>query len=347
MLKQISIKVGLLLLMLVVLNGIYNLFFFEKDMAKVSNEILQARTTQTETDVYYFGESSNFNTQEDDSIKSSISEISSYFYPHLRFTSINRPAAHAGIFKYWLREIHPQNGRPKAVIITMNLRSFNAAWIRSKLEMQLQESLVFTYPFPNLFNRFLLSLQPIDNKTEQQREKLMKKDWRSQVLKFPFKFKHRTTDDWNFTMSNGGHLKPDGTYDTEKCVLACHYIKAYALNLDDKNPRIKDFDEIARYCEQNKIKLYYNLLAENVEYADSLVGKELVYLMKENRDFLMKRYNSENCTVVDNLELVPGLEFTDQTWTTEHYGYRGRMAIARNLANHLKKHFEKEYNKAY
>ncbi len=347
MLKQVLIKIGLLSMLLVALNTIYNQYYFERDMEKVSKEILQIRRTQAETDVYYFGESSNFSVEEDDSIKSSISEISNLFYPGLKITTVNQAASHAGIYKYWLREIHPQNGKPRAFIITMNMRSFNTAWIRSKLEMQLQESLVFTYPFPNLFNRFLLSLQPFDNKTEEQREKLMKKDWRGQVLKFPYPFKYRTTDDWNYNMSNGGHLNPDGTYDTEKCVLACHYIKAYALHLDDKNPRIKDFDEIAKYCEQNKIRLYFNLLAENVEYADSLVGKELVYLMRQNREFLMKRYNSGNCTVVDNLELVPGLEFTDQNWTTEHYGYRGRMLIARNLAKHLKNQFEKEYKTAY
>jgi hypothetical protein len=51
--------------------------------------------------------------------------------------------------------------------------------------------------------------------------------------------------------------------------------------------------------------------------------------------------------VVDNLELVPGKEFIDQTWTTEHYGYKGRMAIAGNLAQELKKQFDAHYIKAY
>ena len=69
--------------------------------------------------------------------------------------------------------------------------------------------------------------------------------------------------------------------------------------------------------------------------------------MRQNRDYLVHRYNKGNCTVVDNLELVPGLEFTDQTWTTEHYGYRGRMIIARHLAEGLKKQFSNAYKKAY
>lgn len=82
--------------------------------------------------------------------------------------------------------------------------------------------------------------------------------------------------------------------------------------------------------------MYFNLLAENVQYADSLVGKNLVLLMHQNRDYLIKRYTKDNCMVVNNFDIVPGLEFTDQAWTGEHHGYRGRMIEAKNLAQSLK-----------
>ena len=88
-------------------------------------------------------------------------------------------------------------------------------------------------------------------------------------------------------------------------------------------------------------------MAENIEYADSLVGKELVFLMKRNRDYLVQRYNKNNCRVIDNLELVTGKEFTDQHWTTEHYSYKGRMIIARNISESLKNQFSNNYKKAY
>jgi len=39
--------------------------------------------------------------------------------------------------------------------------------------------------------------------------------------------------------------------------------------------------------------------------------------------------------VVDNLELLGGLDFSDQNWTTEHYGYNGRLQIAKQLAKAL------------
>jgi hypothetical protein len=227
------------------------------------------------------------------------------------------------------------------------MRSFDGAWIHSKLETQLQESIVLTQPYPNLINRFLLSLQAFDNRTDKQREQQMLEEWKTVPLIFPNEFKYKKVSEWDYGMSQGSYLKPDGSWDHDKIILACHYIKGYAFNLNENNPRIKDFDEIADWCNKNEINLYLNLMAENVEYADSLVGKELVFLMKQNRDYLVKRYTKNNCVVVDNLELVKGKEFIDQDWTTEHYDYKGRMAIAKNLANHLKSQFKNEYKKAY
>lgn len=347
MAKQILIRVLLLVLVITGLDFIYNATFYQKDLREKCEQALQIKDSQASTDIFYFAESSNFNTRETDSIQQSISEITNFFFPTLKITAINKPATHAGIFKYWLTQIDLHAKKPKAVVITLNLRSFDAGWIHSKLETQLQESMVLTKPFPNIVNRFLLSLQAFDNKTEQQREEDMIEEWKNTKLEFPFPFKYQTVREWDQAMAAGGYLKPDGSWDNAKIELACHYIKAYAFNIKDNNPRIKDFDEAVAWCSKYQIPLYLNLLAENIQYADSLVGKELVFLMRQNRDYLVKRYNNRNCRVVDNLELVSGKEFTDQTWTTEHYGYRGRMVIARNLAAGLKDQFNNAYKNAY
>ncbi len=347
MVQKIVIRVVLLAFILAGLNVIYNAAFYEKDLREKCEEAVQIRESQESTDMYYFGESSDFNTRDDDSIKNRISEITNFFFPTLKITTIDKPATHAGIFRQWLTQINLSSKKPNALIITLNLRSFDATWIHSKLETQLQESMVLTKPYPNLLNRFLLSLQAFDNKTEQQREADMIDDWTNARLEFPFPFRYKTTREWDHGMAEGGYLKTDGTWDNEKIQLACHYIKAYSFNLKEDNPRVRDFDAIADWCRQHQVPLYLNLLAENVQYADSLVGKELVFLMRQNRDYLVKRYHKNNCTVVDNLELVDGKEFTDQNWTTEHYGYRGRMIIARNLSESLKKQFSNAYKKAY
>jgi len=337
----------LLLLVLTGLNFIYTFTLYPYDIAERCEQLLQIKDQESKSDLFYFGESSNFNARETDSIKNSISEITNFFYPSLKITAINKPATHGGIFKEWLKQIDLNKSTLKALVITLNLRSFDAAWIHSRLETPLRESMVLMRPYPNMMNRFMLSLQAFDNKSEQQREKDMLYAWRHTPLLFPFPFKYKTVSEWDSAMAAGSYLKPDGSWDTEKIVLACHYVKAYAFNLDESNPRVKDFDEITAWCSEKKMPLYLNLLAENIEYADSLVGKELVFLMRQNRDFLVERYNKGSCHVVDNLEAVKGLEFTDQTWTTEHYGYRGRMIVARNLANALKAQFNNEYKKAY
>jgi len=347
MIKYIGIRAIGLVLIFLASNSIYTLIFFEKDLKEKSDKVVELRESQKAADLLYFAESSNVNYREDDSAKNSLSEFTNMFYPELKVVAVNNVASHSGIFKKWLKEIDLENSKLKAIVITMNLRSFDAAWRHSKLETPLQEGYVLLQPYPNLVNRFLLSLQAFDSKSEKEREEDMIKEWRTIELKFPFTFKYKTVADWDWGMANGGQLKADGSWDVKKAELACHYIKAYAFNLEEENVRTQDFDEIAAWAEKNKLPVYFNLLAENVQYADSLVGKELVFLMKQNRDFLVKRYTTNYTKVIDNLELVPGKEFTDQEWTTEHYGYKGRMIIAKNLAESLKDRFESKYQKAY
>jgi hypothetical protein len=347
MIKKIGIRILAFVLLLVVLNGVYNLFFYTSDLNRMCEEVVEMKQQQEVTDMFYLAESSNFSTHPEDSIQLSISQITNLFYPDLKIHAVNKPATHAGIYRHWIDQLDLSKKMPKAIIVTLNLRSFGAAWIHSRLETSLQESITLLKPYPNLFNRFLLSLNAFDNKTEKQREQLILEEWKNRELVFPFPVKYKTVRKWDDAMAQGGFVKENGSWDTDKITLACHYIKSYAFNIDEDNPRIKDFDYIADWCKTNSINLYLNLMAENVEYADSLVGKELVYLMKNNRDYLVNRYNKDNCIVVDNLELVAGKEFTDQTWTTEHYSYKGRMIIAKNLANSLKKQFSNHYKNPY
>jgi hypothetical protein len=343
MFRQIVIRIFTLLLVIGLLNLIYTFTLYKKDLLEKSPEIVRLRQSIDSTDVYYFGESSNITFSETDSTKESISSLTARYFPDLHFTNINKYATHVGIYKEWLEALPMEKQRPKAVIITLNLRSFDAAWIHSKLETQLRESLVMAQPYPKIINRFLLSLQAFDNKTEEQREQEMLRDWRTVPLHFPFDFRYRTVAEWDQAMAQGSYLKADGSWDTDKIALACHYIKGYAFNIDEDNPRINDLDVIASWGESNNIPVYLNLMAENIEYADSLVGKELVFLMRQNRDYLIRRYHRGNCMVVDNLEAVKGKDFIDQNWTTEHYNQRGRMTIARNLADTLRSRIKEKH----
>ncbi len=347
MARVVIYKILLLVLIITGLNFIYKFTMYKNDLETKSPELVQIAQSQEQTDVYYFGESSNVTFHPEDQHKNSISEFTSWYYPELKFTGITQYATHAGIYKLWLSAFDEKKKMPSALIITMNLRSFNDGWINSDLETQLQEAIVFARPFPPLLNRFMISLQAFENRTKQEREQEIIKSYSSKQLIFPFPFKYKTVKEWDGAMAAGSYKNPDGTWDVKKIELTCHYVKSYAFNVLKTNPRIDDFDEISAWCRKHDIQLYLNLMAENIAYADSLVGRELVFLMKQNRDFLISRYHKDNCKVVDNLEVVNGKDFVDQNWTTEHYAEAGRRMIARNIADTMQAQFKNQYKIAY
>lgn len=199
MIKKISIRVFGLLLLVTVLNFIYTYTFFKKDLKNKGKQALEIKQTQDSTDIYYFAKSSNFNARKTNSIQNSISEITNFFYPKLKITSIQTSAVHAFMFKNRLTQFNTSKKLPKAIVVTVNARSFNADWINSKLETQLQESMVLMRPYPNIINRFALSLKLFDNKTEQEREKIMLTNWDTTKLIFPFEFKYKTVRQWDYT----------------------------------------------------------------------------------------------------------------------------------------------------
>jgi hypothetical protein len=85
--------------------------------------------------------------------------------------------------------------------------------------------------------------------------------------------------------------------------LACHYIKGYAFVIDTMtNPRIKDFDEIVAYAKAKHWNLVFNLLAENIQTAKTLVNDELASMIKQNRNMLVRR--QIRGLVVDQLQMV-------------------------------------------
>lgn len=331
MVKKLFIRFLVLTVGLVVMNNIYRYFFYEKDLQQYSPEIKEVWKQQQNNDILYFAESSNMNVRDTDLVKKSISELTDDLLPYFKIGAVNKPATHAGIYKQWIKNLRAPF--PKAIIVTMNLRSFGADWRHSELESVLQAGVVMLKPYPVLINRFLLALNAFDNKTPELRHQDMLREWEEVKFDFPFKVPHPTVRSWDNAMANGSFLLPDGAWDIEKITLACHYIKSYAFQIRPDNPRLKDFDEIVAFCQQNKIKLIFNLLAENTEYAQQFVGKELVQIMRYNRNLLVRRYGKKpGVTVVDNLELLEGLDFSDQNWTTEHYGYEGRLKIAKQLA---------------
>lgn len=169
MYKKIAFKVILLFIVLVIINAVYSKWFYEDDIQQHSDIINLVRDIPNDADIIYVGESSNNSFRRDDLDKRYISAFVGDYFPELNTYDITKPAAHAGIYKVLLENI-PLENQVKTVIVTLNLRSFNANWIYSDLETPLQKSLVLIKPYPPLFNRFLLSFKAYDIKSESERE---------------------------------------------------------------------------------------------------------------------------------------------------------------------------------
>jgi hypothetical protein len=341
--KKISIKILTLVGLLFLLNFIYRHTFWKEDINKYSDFHLNFTNIEKNSDVLYFGESSNKAYSLNDNDTTNISGFIQQYFTGLRIGAITKEASHAGIY-YELTDNIPEDAPVKTIVITLNMRSFDAGWIFSKLEIPLRKGLIMIKKRPALLNRFLLSLNEPDNKTESQIDAQVKNSWRKSILHFPYPFKYKNVNEWDNAMANGGWKNTDGSWNMPKIELACHYIKTYAFQIDTlTNPRIRDFDNIVKLAKRRGYNLVFNLLPENLEKANDLVGNDLIFLMKQNRDILLKRYNKNNVRVVDNLEIVPNDQYIDSTWTTEHYKEAGRKLIAKNVAQSLKSIYPKNF----
>jgi hypothetical protein len=343
--KKFLIRILMSAALLFVLNWIYTQWFFKKDMAEHSKILeLVYKVIDDNCRIVYLGESSNITCGYDEPSKRSISAYIGDYFPNVKTGDITHAASHAQIYYYMLKNI-PRRSTVETVIVTMNLRSFSARWIYSDLETPLQKQLVLMKDYPPLMNRFLLALKVYPIWSEEEMDSLTWQHWREDTLVFPYEFEWNNVYLWDSAVSWQGRDNYEGQYDQKLTELACHYIKNYGFQIKDDNPRVKDFDDIVALCRKRGWHLVFNLMAEDVDKANSLVGKELMYLMKQNHDYLLDRYGHlEGVTLVDNFNLVRDVNFRDQDWTTEHYYEEGRRIIAKNVAEALKAFYPGEYH---
>ena len=342
--KKLLIRIGIVAVLLVAMNWVYSKWFFEKDLLEHSDIIeLPRQVVADSCQVVYLGESSNNTYGFAESDHRKISAMVSAYFPTVRLGDMTKSASHAQTYYYMLKQL-PEDAPVETVIVTMNLRSFDAGWIYSRLETAPRKQIVLLQDYPPLVNRFLLAFKAYPIRSEEEWDAITQKHWKKDPLDFPYDFEWTNAHQWDSAMAWGGWHGFDGQRDQQLTELACHYIKSYAFQIRDDNPRIKDFDAIVDLCRERGWHLVFNLMAENVDKANELVGKDLLFLMKRNRDYLMQRYDTqEDVTVVDNLDLVRDVNFIDQDWTTEHYYGEGRGIIARHVAQALRKHYPNDY----
>lgn len=313
-------------IILLVINELYKRSLFIDFVDDHADQYLQVDKIKN-CDIIYISASSNFppeHIKENDPRK--ISQFVADYFPKLQFEAINKPASHAGVYRQLL-PLFPEESEAKTFIITMNLRSFGPSWINSDLETALNESNMFYNDRPALINRFLVSLNAYENNSSSERNAVVQEHWSKDPLPY---------DEPNNTVNNWCAVDKWGDWKNPKRQLADQFIKQYAFVIDEENQRVKDFDEICRIANKKGFKIIYNLLAENIETADSLVGENLTILIRQNSEWLFNRYTSKGFIVVNNLEVLRASNYIDKDFPTEHYDEKGRKTIAKNIANTLK-----------
>ena len=343
--KKLLTRIGMVLVMLLLLNWVYSQWFFEKDLRRHSDIVeLSWQVTEDSCRIIYLGESSNNNSGKDEVNHRKISDFTSDYFPTVKMGDLTKAASHAQTYLYMLKHV-PASSAVETVVVTMNLRSFGPNWIYSRLESALRKQLVLLEDHPPLVNRFMLAFKAYPIKTEDEWVELIYWHRKHDPLGFPYEFPYNNNYAWDSAMAWSGFRDADGHRDQAMTELACHYIKSYGFWIAEDNPRVKDFDAIVALCHERGWKLIFNLMAENVDKADTLVGKDLMFLIQRNREYLLNRYGHlDGVTIVDNLDLVRDAEFIDQNWTTEHYYEFGRRQIAHHLAQTLRTFYPADYH---
>lgn len=342
--KKLLIRIVMVLVMLVVLNWVYSKWFFEKDLRKHSDIVeLSWKVVDDSCRIIYLGESSNNNYGKEEVSHRKISDFTADYFPTVKMGDLTKSASHAQTYYYMLKHV-PATSNVETVVVTMNLRSFGPNWIYSTLETALRKQLVLLEDYPPLVNRFMLAFKAYPIKTEQEWIDLIYWHRHHDPLNFPYDFPFDNNYAWDSAVGWNGLRDAEGRRDQQMTELACHYIKSYGFWIADDNVRLKDFDAIVDLCRERGWNLVFNLMAENVDKAHQLVGDDLLFLIKRNRDYLLNRYgNREGVRVVNNLSLLRDVNFIDQDWTTEHYYEEGRRMVAHNVAQCLKEFYPADY----
>ena len=332
--KYIAVRLVVVALFVLAANELYLNTFWKSDIAAHADILENLWDVDPNADAIYFGESSNFHVVPGSKEKHRISTMINDALPNVYVDKVDHSGLHAGTYLAVLKNI-PEEMPLKFIIVTMNFRAFDAVWRFALGENYLAKTETMLQSGLPIVNKFLVSLKNYDFKTNEHRTEQFQDAWINEKFSIP-NFEYQNVKSWDSAMAWRVWLGKNPYLTEENIPLACHYIKNFAFDIDTiSNPRIKDFDEIVSICKSRNIKVFFNLLSENMVEADKLVGDNLLYLMDKNREMLIERYTSKGAIVVDNMYSVPDSCFLDRGWPTEHYSKFGKRIVAKNVSNSI------------
>lgn len=333
--KKIIPRLGYIAVLLVASIAIYNKWVWPMDRYEHAYFLDQLVQDQDSSDLIYIGESSNFWSHKDSGDIREISKMIEHKSGR-KVLNLSRSAYHMGIYRPLFSHFN-ELSQLRDVVLTVNLRTFGPSCVHSTIETSLQKDRIFLLKEMPIIKKMRAVFSLYDNRNEKERDARMWENWTADTLSLNDSIlPYHTVKEWC-----GVTKFPDslGQENMPKRVLADHYVKAYGFNLHKANPRIMDLDAIVALAAQSNYHLHLLILSENTQWADSLAGKDMGNLIRENRDYIIKRYKGKHANVhlIDNLETVPAQYFGEKDWTTEHYFWQGRALIADSVVRSIRR----------
>ena len=223
----------------------------------------------------------------------------------------------------------------KTVIVTMNLRSFAAYVMYTPITNSIRQRMIMLdNNYPPLLNRFFLIFKKSTAYNGNEFKAMKLTDWKSDKIVIG---NYNTLYDMKTAYENGEYIDFNENFTDQMKEKGIAHISNYAFQIDTKmNPRINDFDKLVTLAKKRNWKLIFHLLPENIEKSKSLFGDDLNNLINYNRQLLLQRYNNDEVTVIDNMNLLLENEFIEEN-PNSHFHYNGRKLMAERIANSLTK----------
>ncbi len=327
--RRLALKGLMAAVLLVLLAVVYRYTLYPADLEAHCTLMQRSQLPVSEgDDIIYLGESSNHAVADDEPDQRFISDMLQDLLPGHRVGNLDKDACHAGVYYDIMRNI-PVQSPVRTAVVTVNIRSFSTEWIYSDLETALNKERVMMKKAPALYRRMLLAFKGYTHWSDAEREKIVRNGLKHQSFDPPAGLPYTTAAQWDRAVANDMWSRG---VSQDTIVLATHYVKCFACQVDGDNPRIRDLDRIVRLCRQRGWHLVLNILPDNEQQMAELVGPELVELVRRNGTFVERRYSVPGVTVVNNQGIVADADFRDRDYPTEHYRQAGRQAIATALA---------------
>lgn len=320
--KYYGIRLLVLAVIIVLGSVIYQFTIYPQKLEKEGwlKDLVSERINK-KSDIYYFSSSPNHAAAPYDTAKTQIGEFIQEALPHRTISIIDTSSIHAGIFIEILKRL-PEEKLPKEIIMNLNIRSFGAHWMYSDLENSLQRNLAYWNENPGIINHLNIALKNYNYTSPG--DLAGKIEHQKRLEQLPLPNEHSTINRWIYDLKK---LNPENK-------MGPLMVDNFAFVIDKKNKMLGYFSEVVSWSKSKGIPITFVILPEDLNGMEAHVGKQLVELVKENKQFLINFCKTKNVRCVDLCNTLES-KFFFENHPTEHYNLEGRQFVGKSIASFI------------